>query len=464
MLDPPRYTKWRRKVGGNKVCKTCRHKHAAVVWIDGRAMRPKVCSKCGDPLPTKLTYPKKTAVRWYVREFDSVTGIQKDHACRSSEHADEFIRRQMNEHTRDPVKADLHAYAATLIRQVSADTPDQAIADLITKLGGDPTALSLKPIAWNDARDTIADEMRQKGRSETYIADMVRVLNDFLTTTGVGDLQAVNLDAVARYRSALMNGGWKRGGRDVKPVQGRAVNKNLATLSAFLTRAVKKRWIAVNPLERQPDERIKVKAVRVQYMPDDDLREIIKAADNPWMQAFIVVAYYTAARRSDVLRLEWDRDVDFDGTKVAGEGRSGPHVYVQGAKADTPHWMPLHSAAVDALKALRDRPVITPKVFAVRGFTTNASEVSRAFAKVCIAAGVTKAVERDGKSMVKNRWTLHDLRRKANTDLRNRGASPKERATMLGHRTTVVNEANYEAILPDRERELIDALPAFGAA
>jgi hypothetical protein len=32
---------------------------------------------------------------------------------------------------------------------------------------------------------------------------------------------------------------------------------------------------------------------------------------------------------------------------------------------------------------------------------------------------------------------------------------------MLGHRTTGVNAARYEAVMPNRERELIDGLPAF---
>lgn len=61
-----------------------------------------------------------------------------------------------------------------------------------------------------------------------------------------------------------------------------------------------------------------------------------------------------------------------------------------------------------------------------------------------------------------NRWMLHGLRRKANIDLRNRGASPRERRALLGQRTQAVNESHYEATLPARERELIDDLPAFG--
>lgn len=45
-----------------------------------------------------------------------------------------------------------------------------------------------------------------------------------------------------------------------------------------------------------------------------------------------------------------------------------------------------------------------------------------------------------------------------------RGCSAKERATPLGHRTTAVNEDHYEALLPGRERALIEALPVFRMA
>ena len=53
------------------------------------------------------------------------------------------------------------------------------------------------------------------------------------------------------------------------------------------------------------------------------------------------------------------------------------------------------------------------------------------------------------------------MARFSGTRIRNAGASPKERAALLGHRTTAVNESNYEAILPDRERALIDGLKSF---
>ena len=163
-----------------------------------------------------------------------------------------------------------------------------------------------------------------------------------------------------------------------------------------------------------------------------------------------------------MLRLEWDRDIDLEGGKAGMAGRSGPHIFIAGTKADTPHWIPLHPAAVAALRELRSEPIVDRLAFPVRESRNPASFVSHLFAAVCIQAGLTRMVERGGKTATKNRWRLHDLRKKANTDLRNRGASPKERAALLGHRTTEVNESNYEALLPSRERELVDGLPTFG--
>lgn len=157
------------------------------------------------------------------------------------------------------------------------------------------------------------------------------------------------------------------------------------------------------------------------------------------------------------------RGIDLDGKRAEAEGRCGPQIYIKGNKADTAHWMALHPAAVAALEDLRKLPIIDRHVFPIRESVSPGSWVSRRFAEICVKAGVTFSVqEGEGEPVEKNSWTLHDLRRKANTDLRNRGASSKERAALLGHRTTAVNETHYEAMIPSRERELIDGLPVFG--
>lgn len=463
MNDIPTYTKWKRKHGGMKVCPSCKHHHKPVMRIGGTPQRVKTCVKCGAVLPSRLAYSKRSRVTWYVREFNPTTGRCKDQACSSSEHADELIRRRRRDFTPDAVKAKLMEHVSSLIRNcISAKSSDDAINELIRGLGGDASVRSLKSIEWKQAVEIICDELTQKGRSSCYIDDIHRVTAMFRTATGVSNWVEVTLDTVAVYRKTRMAGGWQWKGRTIKAVQGRAINKDLATLSAFLSRAARKGWIKCNILENAPDERIKVRAVRVKYMPDNDLHALVKAADQTWLRTLVILAYYTGARRGDLLRLEWDRDIDWSGAEAAGEGRIGPHLYVQGYKADTPHWMPLHPVAVRELSALRNQPVLDRKVFPIRESINPGSRVSHLFADLCIKAGLTKILTRDGITTIKNKWSLHDLRKKANTDLRNSGASPKERAALLGHRTTAVNESHYEALLPGRERTLIDSLPSFG--
>ncbi|MFH0980923.1 MAG: tyrosine-type recombinase/integrase [Planctomycetota bacterium] len=461
--DRPLWTRWSRKAGGQKICPKCKHHHNPVVKVLGKAQRPKVCVKCEAELPVKLTYPKKSARTWFVRTFDPRTGKQTDHPADSSSHADAMIEKFKNTWTADPVLERVTKYVLALIGQIEADTDDAAVNALIGKLGGDASSRSLRPVTWDDARKIIANEMREKGKSEIYILDLLRATDDLRIITGLTDWTHLDLEAIGKYRSARMTGGWHRAdGRPVKAVGGRAVNKALATLAAFLARCVRKGWITRNILEKQPDERIKVPSIRVEYMPNADLAKLIDATAGSWLQAFIIVSYYCGARRNDILALEWDRDIDLEGTKAVAEGRTGPHVYVRGTKADTPHWCPLHPAAVKALRDLRAQPVIDKAVFPVRGSLNAPSYVSHLFAQACLRAGLTETVERDGRVRVKNRWSLHDLRRKATTDLRNAGASPKERQTIIGQRTQSVGEQHYEAMQPARERALIDGLPVFG--
>ena len=117
----------------------------------GRPQRVKVCSGCGTALLSKLTYPKKSSVTWYVREFNPGTGETQDHRCRSSEDADELIRRRQRDYTPDPIQEKLLEYTSTVIRQIEADSYDDAVNQLIVKLGGDATVRSLKPIGWDEA-------------------------------------------------------------------------------------------------------------------------------------------------------------------------------------------------------------------------------------------------------------------------------------------------------------------------
>jgi hypothetical protein len=65
--------------------------------------------------------------------------------------------------------------------------------------------------------------------------------------------------------------------------------------------------------------------------------------------------------------------------------------------------MPVHPTAVKSLKQLRKQLVIDKKLFPVGQSINPASRVSQLFARLCINAGLTEAVERDGKTVDKNK-------------------------------------------------------------
>lgn len=429
-------------------------------------MRPKTCIKCGTELPSKLVYPKSKGNReWYVREIDPITGKKKDLACPSAQAADALIAQLERDWSPDPVRTALIEELSVIVRQVEAATRDDIVNVLIERLGGSAAERTLEPIGWQEAIDIICEEMKQQGDSTSHIEDTRLVCNDLQDITGIDEWKDISLDAIGKFRAARLSGDYTpRAGRRLRPVKPVSVNGDMRVLCAYLNRLVLKRWIVRNPLEKAAGVLCKVAQCRVRYLPDSDLDTLIEAAPDTWWRSLILVAYYTAARRNDLLALEWT-DIDLDGTMSKdGADRIGPHIYIRGAKADTAHWMPLHPDAVEALKRLRAEPRIDRLVFPVVATAKNKGAlVSTRFATLCCRAGLTvEAVDRKGRTYTKNAWSLHSLRKKANTDLRNAGASPKERAGLLGHRSVEVNEQHYESLLPSRERSLIDALPSRG--
>lgn len=483
------YSKWKQRAGGYKLCPMCLHRHSAVMRIGGRLRRPKTCVKCGTALPRKLSYPKKAAARWYVREFDPVTGRSQDRACRSSEDADELIRRKERDFTRDPIQERLIEHASVLIRQIQADAFDDAVNALITKLGGDPLARTLKPIGLAEAIDRICDELRHKERaSDVYIEEARRVAQDFIAISGLESWADADAEAVKAFASALAVGGWQREDRRVRPLGSHTIKKALATLRAFVTRAVQNGWIHPRVIHGESDAGIwsqVVDAVEHPYLPDADFMRLIETVGGDrWMKTLILLAYNTAARRGDLLRLTW-ADVDLDGQREES-GTVGPTVRIANTKGNRrrkvkkPLFIPLDEHVLETLQDLRASPVAvvhphTPiadravrvdedgravddeAVFPIRGYRRPACEVSEAFAELCVRAGLT---DKNGK----NRWTLHDLRRKANMDIQRAGASLREAMSLTGHATPQVNIANYQSPADlARLRDLTRGMSGFKA-
>ena len=209
--DKPRWSVWRRRAGGTKTCTSCGYRHAEIMRdpATGKSIRPKVCLKCGCPLPAKLEYPAPEPVKtcpdcrhqhtqfrgpgevlawpgscsrcgrtlgdvkprkprgaerykWFVREFQPATGKTRDFAVASKEAALEFIRRKDATWTADPVQERVLQRVSALIRGLRAETDDDLVNRLITELGGDPAARTLERVPVREAIARIVGEMRAK--------------------------------------------------------------------------------------------------------------------------------------------------------------------------------------------------------------------------------------------------------------------------------------------------------------
>ena len=467
----PSWTKWSRKAGGVKICpkRGCRHRHPAVMRINGKVGRPKVCIKCGADLPEKLTYPRKGRRTWYVREFDPATGRQRDFACESSEQADELIREKQRDFTRDPVQVKLLEKASVLIREVQADDLDAAVNTLIVALGGDATGRTIRGIPLAEFRQTVCAELRTtEDLSESYATEAGRVLDDFATITGVSSTADIDEDAIRKFRHTLKAGGWRRGSREVKPLGNHTVKGALAALRAVLTRGVDRRWVNPKVVKAGKLWSHKVEKVSHLRMPDDALAAILKATPDRWWRAFTLLAYNGACRRDDVLRLQWS-DVDLDGSQADRFDMPPgcPSVRIENHKGKDPRRLPLHPATVKALQDLRNHPTaltrrnyptrtatISEHVFPVLGYARAASEVSTRFARIVVNAGLV-----DAKGS--NLYSLHDLRRKANDDTGRAGGSLRDQMAITGHKSVAVNVNHYQTESAERLRELMESNPCW---
>ncbi len=464
--DRPLWSKWSRKAGGQKICPKCKHHHNPVVKVEGRAVRPKVCVKCGAGLPAKLAYPKRSTRSWFIREFAPSTGQTTDHPATSSEDADRIIEQAKRSWTPNPVLERLTEHVLALIHDIDVPDVQAGKVALIEKLGGDSTLLGLESIPMTDLVDRIIADMRTlEDRSETYLGDVRRALEGLQVVSGVQVSTEITAESVRDFHRALRTGGWKRGTRTIKPMGKRATKKTLATLRAALARGVKARW--VNPKAIAKDSGVwaqDTEQVEHEYMPDAALSALLTAAgdstDSRWWRALILTGYNAAARRDDLLRLRWS-DVDLDGSQAPQYGMVGPSIRVENHKAKRPRRAVLHPATVKALQELKDHPTalkppryprhagtIDDHVFPVVGFSHPASAVSKAFGELAVKAGL---VLPDGGP----RFTLHDLRRKWNDDFGRCGASEREKMAACGHSTLAVNVQHYQTVDAARMQELV---------
>jgi integrase len=290
---------------------------------------------------------------------------------------------------------------------VRSDIATLTLGKLIVEFLDDPNTKALK--SYEDLHD----------RLDWWSADPV------LSTTKVVDL---GVPALREARAKLMTGG-RKGSRAPG-----TVNRHLSALRSCWNWG---RAAGLIALERAWPTKLLLKEPqgRQIYLSTDELARLLKAAESdPTVRAAILVSIATGIRQGELLlKMKW-KDVDLNkGTLTLYD-----------TKNNDPRRVHVSKAAVDALTALRQAPVVSPvHVFVTQaGKPLKKSWLRTRWLKIRAAAGLKD-------------FHWHDLRHSNASFLAQGGATLLEIGSTLGHKSVATTK---------RYAHLVQGAPVKGHA
>lgn len=174
---------------------------------------------------------------------------------------------------------------------------------------------------------------------------------------------------------------------------------------------------------------------RQRYLSDDELKRLIGAAEkhSKTMHAAVLVSIGCGLRQGELINLKWS-DVDLNGQRLR----------IMRTKTDQPRTVFVPTAAVSALRTLKQDSVVSTKAIFLgqEGVPLNRGTIRIRWLQVRDAAGLKDF-----------RW--HDLRHSCASFLAQNGATLLEIASVLGHRSTSVTR---------RYAHLVEGSPVTGHA
>ena len=220
---------------------------------------------------------------------------------------------------------------------------------------------------------------------------------------------------------------------------GSTVNRYIAALSHALSFAVKERRLIqrnpVSDIRRKPEPR-----GRTRFLSDDDRARLLKACGEsawPALQALVLLAITTGARKGELIGLKWD-DVDLK------KGRA----LVTETKNDEPRTLPLAGKALEALRALKlKNSVRSAYVFPRLSGLPGPYEHFDTHWYVALEAAKIED------------FHFHDLRHTTASMLAAQGASLLEIADVLGHKTLAMVK-RYSHLVVDHKAKVIEKMIA----
>lgn len=227
-------------------------------------------------------------------------------------------------------------------------------------------------------------------------------------------VQLIDRSSLRDFMDAGLKEGWSSS----------TLRKYVMLISAVFTTAIK-RWgyTFENPIRtiEVPSNGVG-RNRRLEAGEYDRLLTALKRCRNPYMPALFILAVETAARRGELLKLDW-RNVDLStSTAILLDTKNGEDRVI-----------PLSSLARQTLKTL-------PRAIAGRVFPLEEHQVRSAFEAAFSRARrqYEKECEGAGKAPDPNYLTglrFHDLRHEATTRLFERGFDMMEAASVTGHKT-----------------------------
>ena len=190
------------------------------------------------------------------------------------------------------------------------------------------------------------------------------------------------------------------------------VNRYFSSLSAFLSHAVRLKWINENPCFGL--NKLKENSGRDRVLTDDEIFRLLPAcrqSKSPYLYCIVLMSLTTGARQGEILNLEW-RHVDFN-NRLA---------YLKETKNGRPRSGALADSVIEELKEFYEkRDSKKSLVFASK----------TAFGRIDIKKAWKEALKRAGIDDCR----AHDMRHTFCTLAAQQGASNLELATAMGHRT-----------------------------
>ena len=188
----------------------------------------------------------------------------------------------------------------------------------------------------------------------------------------------------------------------------------MACLSSMFSTAMKEfEWMNENPcrlLSKLPENN-----ARVRFLDDDErerLLEACRASSNKSLYLVVVLSLATGCRKNEIFSLRWDQIDLINGA-----------IKVEDSKNNCTRFAPLKNHALDLIREhSKVRRIDTPLVFPSRKNPQKPIDFRKPWEKALAKAGIEDF-----------RW--HDLRHSCASYYAMNGATPRELAELLGHKT-----------------------------